>query len=347
MAKYIRDYKVTFLVDRNGANKLIYTSINKLNPLHITFSTGYDVGKPESNLELSIYNMSTASRKILQAEDVKVMLQVGTRDTTKEKVTLNTIFIGTISEAISTNTASSDHVTRIKASNGYDMKEIQLSRHIEGQINNLKIIETICKDIETKSGSMIRFDLNYLSEVGNKNETRTKLLSDLKGVHQDGYSYEGTAVMCLGTILKNFNLEYSMKRDGTVKIHKQNHTEALNKFTVNLNNGLLTTPQPVANKGGQANSDPRKAKGYTFKSLIEPRINVNDRIRVDHPSVTIKQDLVVQSIKFSGGYEASHWYSTIKANFEDNEDTTKNIAEYKLSSEQDVDYYKLLTGEAS
>lgn len=344
MAKYIRDYRVTFLVDRDGANKLVYTSINKKNPLHVTFSVGYDVSKPVSKLELSIYNMSPASRKLLQAEDVRILLETGTRDTSDEKITMNTIFIGTVSEPLHTSTSNSDHVTRIKANSGYDIKEIQLSKSIAGPLTKLKVIQTMCKDIEDSSYGMIRFNLNYLENKGASNPTRDKMLQDLKAVYLDGYSYSGTADTCLRDLIRNFNLEMTMRNNGTIKLHKQNHTEDVVVFEIGLDNGLLTVPQPVANKEGQALSDPRVAKGYSFKSLIVPQINVNDRVRVNHPSVPLKSDLIVQSIKFSGGYEASHWYSTIKANFDSDEDANKNIAEYKLSSEQDINYYKLLTG---
>lgn len=343
MAKYVRDYKVTFLANRDVNNKLIYTSIDKVNPLHTTFSVGYEVGKPESKLELSIYNMSEASKRLLQAEDVKVLLEVGARDTEKEDVTLSTLFIGTVSDPLSTNSTSADHVTRIKAISGYDIKEIQLSGNIPGTITKLKAIETICSDIVEKSGGMVNYDLQYLKEGGESNTTRDRLLQDLKEVYKDGYSYEGTAFKCLDDIIRNFNLEATMRSNGTIKIHKQGHSELTTIFEVNVDNGLLTIPQPVANKHGQANSDPRRAEGYSFKTLLIPDINVNDRVKVSHPSIEVKDNLVVQSIKFSGGYEASHWYSTVRADFESEEDANKNIAEYKLSSEQDVNYYKLLT----
>lgn len=343
MAKYVRDYKVTFLVNGDGRNKLVYTSIDKANPLHTTFSVGYETGKPESKLELSIYNMSEASRSFLQAEDVKVLLEVGTRDTEEESITLSTLFIGTVSDPLSTNSTNADHVTRIKATSGYDIKEIQLSGNIPGTITKLKAIETICSEIVEKSGGMVNYDLQYLKEGGESNITRDKLLQDLKEVYKDGHAYEGTAFKCLDDIIRNFNLEATMRSNGTIKIHKQGHSETTTIFEVGIDNGLLTVPQPVANKQGQAKSDPRRAEGYSFKSLLIPDINVNDRVRVAHPSIEIKDDLVVQSIKFSGGYEASHWYSTIRADFESEEDTNKNIAEYKLSSEQDINYYKLLT----
>jgi hypothetical protein len=146
MAKYIRDYRVTFLVDKNTDNKLVYTSIDQKNPLHVTFSVGYDVGKPEAKLELSIYNMSPSSRKLLHSQDVKVLLETCTRDTSTEKIAMSTIFLGTVSEPLSTATANSDHVTRIKATNGYEIKGIQLFNSIEGKITKLKAIEHICND---------------------------------------------------------------------------------------------------------------------------------------------------------------------------------------------------------
>ncbi len=349
MAKYIRDYKVTFLIARDGVNKLIYTSINKKHPLHVTFSVDYDVSKPVSKLELNIYNMSPASRKLLQEEDVKVLLQTGTRDTNKphdSEPLLNTIFVGTVSEPLSTKTTNSDHVTKIKATSGYDIKEIQLSVDVPGKVTKLEVIEKVCQRIADLSYGMIRFDLSYLKEGGKSNKTRDQMILELQDRYKDGFSCSGTADNCLRDITRNFNLETSMRNDGTIKLHKQNHSEAESVFTISLDNGLLTIPQPIANKAGQANSDPRVAKGYSFKSLIVPEINVNDRVRVNHPSVTIKDDLIVQSIKFSGGYEASHWYSTIKAHFDSDESAVRNIAEYKLSSDQDIDYYKLITGEA-
>jgi hypothetical protein len=191
---------------------------------------------------------------------------------------------------------------------------------------------------------MINFDRSYLQEGGYSNATRDKLRQDLKEVYNDGYSYNGTADNCLRDILRDFNLESSMRSNGTIKIHKQNHTESNKVFQLRLDNGLLTIPQPVSNKTTQAEGDPRVAKGYSFKSLILPSVNVNDRIRVDHPAVEIKEDLIIQSIKFSGGYEASHWYSTIKANLDSVENPNKSIAQYSIVDENSTDYSKLLQG---
>ena len=350
MAKYIRDYTITFLTDGDSSNKLVYTTIDKKNPLHITFSASYDVGKPTATLEMSIYNMSPVSRRLLQSQDVKVMVQVGTRDTEKadSDPLMSVIFIGTVSEPLSTNTTNSDHVTRIKASSGYDLKEVILSNRIEGKITKLEAIEKVCADIESRCYGMVRFDLSYLKEgKGLTNKTRTKMLEDLKGRHNDGYSYSGTAQNCLDEVIRDFLLESSVRSDGTIKIHKQSHSEIVNVFTIDQNKGLLTIPQPVANKSGQANSDPRVVKGYSFKALLLPQININDRVKVVHPSFGVNSDLIVQSIKFSGGYESSQWYSTIKANFESDEDAEKNIAEYSLGTAQNINYYKLLTGETS
>ena len=343
MAKYIRDYKVTFLIAREGNNKLIYTSIDKVNPLHVTFSVGYEEGKPESKMELNIYNMSPASRKLLANEDVKVMLEVGTRDTTKSKVSLNKLFLGTVSEPLSTNTSASDHVTRIKANSGFEITSTQIGVSLEPGATKRKVIETICSEIESNSGGMLRFNLSYIQEGGDYNNTRTAMMKELDAVTKTGYSYTGTADTALRDVLRNFNLEYSMRTGGEIKVHKRGHTESSDLFTLTLDNGLLTVPQPVANKASQSPGDPRKTKGFTFKSLITPQIKINDRISVKHPQIEIKKNLIVQKIKFSGGYEASHWYSTIQANFESEEDAEKSIAENKLSSEQDVNYYKLLT----
>ena len=345
MAKFLRDYKVTFLVEGDKNNKLIYSTIDAKNPLHVTFSTSYDVAKPTSKLELNIYNMSPASKKLLQAPDVKVLLEVGVRDTTKEGVALNTLFLGTVSEPIQTNSSSSDHVTRIKATSGYEIKQLQLSNSLDSPKSKLQVIQSICSDIQRKSGGMVTFDLSYLLTGGYNNSTRDEMFRTLEEVYPDGFSYQGTADTCLRDVLRDLNLEYSMKKGGVIRIHKQNHTEGQLAFTFSKDNGLLSTPQPVSVKSGQSGGDPRRSEGYTFKSLLVPQINVNDRIRIKDSNLDIKDDLIVQNVKFSGGYEASHWFSNIKANFDTSEDPNKNIAEYKISSKQDINYYKLLTGE--
>lgn len=350
MAKYIRDYTITFLTDGDSSSKLVYTTIDKKNPLHITFSASYDVGKPTASAELSVYNMSPASRRLLQSQDVKVMIEVGTRDVARldDSPSMSKIFIGTVSEPLHTNTTNSDHVTRIKATSGYDIKEVVLDNRIEGSVTKLGVIEKICADIESKCYGMVRFNLSYLkNSEGSTNKTRNKLLEDLKEVHPDGYSYTGSAQNCLNEVIRDLLLESSIKSDGTIKLHKQSHSEGLEVFNIDQSNGLLTIPQPVANKTGQANSDPRVVKGYSFKTLLLPQLSVNDRVNVNHPAFNINSDLIVQSVKFSGGYESSQWYSTIKANFESDEDAEKNIAEYSLGSDQNINYYKLLTGESS
>jgi len=72
MARYIRDYHIRFLVD--GSKVLTYTSVDHERPMHVKFKATY--GDKLSRLDLSIFNMNPESRKVLQSDDVKILVQV-------------------------------------------------------------------------------------------------------------------------------------------------------------------------------------------------------------------------------------------------------------------------------
>jgi len=347
MARYIRDYKVTFLVNAQKSKKIVYSTIDANNPLHLTFSVPYEEGKLTSDLTMSIYNMSPSSQKLLQSEDVKVMLEVGSRDTDNPlEVKTVPIFIGSIVDPVVTNSSSSDHVTRIKARAGYELNEIQVSASLESTTKR-GAVKSVLDNVIPKTNGMLSYNIKALSPQANEdisNAGRQKLLREMDQPFKAGYSYSGTAGDCLNSLLTQFNLEASITQGGTVVIHQKSQSIQTNSFTVGINTGLLTIPNPVTNKTAQTQADPRNTKGYTFKTLLLPELKLNDRITVDHPNVETEENLIISKIVFSGGYEASHWYSTVTADIETSEDSKKGIADHNLgTSKEGTNYFKLLT----
>ena len=327
MARYIRDYHVRFLID--GQKTLEYTSIGKERPLHVKFKVAY--GETTSKMSLSIFNMSAESRAKLQADDVKVLLQVGFRDTEDpEKVDLKTLFLGTVNAGITTDTKSADHETKITAAEGYELKEIVVQSSFPPLTTHVEVIDALMAQVVTASGNMVTYDSSELNGLG------------ITQVYKKGHSLSGVADKVLKTLLTTHNLKSTVAQ-GILRIKRAGKSIQTRTYKFDQTSGLLDVPKPLAQKAAQTQSNPLPTKGYKFKVLLTPELVPDAYVELRHPDLGPDPVIViVEKVSHSGGYESNEWYSTVEGLLPSEGKTENSIADKKTKA-SDTAYREKLT----
>lgn len=316
MAQYIRDYHIRFLIE--GNKTLDYTSVGQERPMHVKFKVGY--GEKLSKLSLSIFNMSSESRKRIQSDDVKVRVQVGLRDTEKPgKIELKTLFLGSVNKDIFTTTSSADHETRITAAEGYSLKELKVNTSYPYGSSHTDVINDICKQTAEASGGMITYDSSGIDSLG------------ITQKYKKGHTLSGVAEHLLDKLLITHNLKFKVAQ-GTLRITKQGRTPLSRIHKFNIQSGLLTAPKPIAQKNAQAQSNPLPTKGYRFKTILSPEVIPESWVEVTDPITNEVLTLIVEKVRHTGAYEANEWYTEIEATLEAAEIQSNVIAENKTKS---------------
>lgn len=330
MARYLRDYRVDFVIDGKTNRTLTYSTENTNNPLHIQFSCSIEQGP--SRLNLQIFNISPESRRLLQSEDIKVRLQVGFREDHRPNVVnLKTMFIGSVdpTSSVTTNSVQADHVTSITATEGYIIREVKLNISAGEGSTHTQIIKDIVNQVIKKSGGMLTADFSDLDSL------------NISAVYAKGTSVVGVADKVLTDRLKMHDLIYTISK-GVLRVHRLGVDLRSRVHEVSLDTGLLSTPKPTSISQGQALSDPKSTKAYSFTSLLNPELAPLERVSLRHKDLEKDIELVVDSVVHSGGYEANQWYTKVNAHFEYTVDTNKSIATASQKKGQsEIDYFKI------
>ncbi len=333
--RYIRDYKITFLVDGDSVTeKLVYSSVEQvsrgLRPQHIKFTTSYGTGP--SVLKLSIFNMSPVSRFKLQSQDVKVLVEVGFRDTEfPDSVTLATVFLGEVSGPLTTTTTAADHETKIIAKDGSALNDLKISTSFPPGTSHMAVIKSLMEDVTEASGGMVRYDSSEIDALG------------ITKVYKKGHTITGVVLPTLTKLLSTFNLDFVVAQ-GILRIRKEGKSIVQNTVHFSTESGLLTVPKPTAQKAGQVKSDSLPTKGFKFKVLLSPELVPTSRVSVTHQILGDDPiEMIVNKVTHKGGYESNEWFTEIEAVIESDEIAT-TIAKGRVQpTEENIEYHKLLT----
>jgi hypothetical protein len=243
-------------------------------------------GKP-NNAEITIWNLSTESRKKLQGAGLSVYLKAGYQSNFAQ------IFFGQ-SRTISHVKEKADWVTKITAGDGETA--IRTSRAVISYGKNTPIL-TIIKGIAAKTG----LDLGNI-------ETAVKALPGNQTQSPNGTSDSGPAYNMLQKYLDTLGYLVSVQ-DGALQVmpHAQANVPLVTSQTtavpLSQTSGMIGSPE-ICEKGTD------KKQVLKVKSLVQPKFFPGCLVIVD--SVNIKGQFRVEKVTHHGDLYETKFYSELE-----------------------------------
>lgn len=285
--------------------------------LHVTFIIDKDTTKESNKSEIKVWNLSDASKELIQKKDLMVELDVGY----SEDIGLVRIFIGSIiSIHTKPDNGGLDEVTTIKCSDGQiAIRDSIMSLSFPPGTSNLFILKAIAQ----KMG----LALDLANDVEGSN-------------YENGYSFVGYGKDALDQVCGNLGATWSIQ-NAVLQVIMRNGVTRKKAVVFSAETGLIGTPERVVKSSkrtdntaqgdkedglidttGRLTKEQKKRKkrkqkkakktsvaGWKIKTLLAPTVNPGDAIRIE--SGAISGWFKVESIKHSGGVYVDDWTSEI------------------------------------
>ena len=264
------------------------------NQLQVTFdiSKSTDNKKRTNSAAIEIYNLSPDQIKILDTDYPSASFSVGYLDTGSIK----RIFGGQVTH-VSTRKSGTDVVTQLQLGSGYVELNHELLNEIVPPGSSVReVAETIRKAIPGVSRG-----------VYNGTNLNNEILY--------GYPLMGSPKEMLSDLAQKYNLDYQLDDDVLyVKDNDRANTENFNQaYVISAYTGLIENAYRVAGDRKRAKKDKAKKPGIQMKILLNPDIVAGDIIKLEDTYIT--GFFRVDSLRHTGGWRSSGWYTEIKASY--------------------------------
>lgn len=264
------------------------------NQLQVTFdiSKSTDNKKRTNSAAIEIYNLSPDQIKILDTDYPSASFSVGYLDTGNIK----RIFGGQVTH-VSTRKSGTDVVTQLQLGSGYVELNHELLNEIVPPGSSVReVAETIRKAIPGVSRG-----------VYNGTNLNNEILY--------GYPLMGSPKEMLSDLAQKYNLDYQLDDDVLyVKDNDRANTENFNQaYVISAYTGLIENAYRVAGDRKRAKKDKAKKPGIQMKILLNPDIIAGDIIKLEDTYIT--GFFRVDSLRHTGGWRSSGWYTEIKASY--------------------------------
>lgn len=272
------------------------------NDLQITFdiSKSTDNKKRTNSAAIEIYNLSHDQIKLLDTDYPAAVLSVGYADAGD----LKRIFAGQVTYVstqkqsnaiISTRRQGADTVTQIQIGSGYT----ELNHDL---LNEIVPPGSTVKDV----AELIRKSLPGVSRgVYNGTNLNNEILY--------GYPLMGTPKEMLDQLSDKYGLDWQVDDDvlymkNNDRANNENFNEA---YVISAYTGLIENAYRVAGDRKRSKKDNAKKPGVQMKILLNPDIVAGDLIKLEDTFIT--GWFRVDSLRHSGSWRGSNWYTEIRA----------------------------------
>lgn len=236
------------IVPQSGASK-------RIEDLRIKFQCEKTNESTPNNAEIEIFNLSEATRSMLEAKNTKVQLSIGYLGLNSEGVagtgiggssSVETVFIGDVSKVLQVVTAP-DIITKIEVADGGN--RYRNSRLEKGYPPNSKLTK-ILDELITSTG------LAKGAKEGVPDRT-----------YANGLTLSGLSRDHLDTLCRANNLEWSVQ-DETIQIIPKNQPLANTVVLLDSDSGLIGSPNKTKD-------------GVEFTSLIQAKLSPGKKVQLD------------------------------------------------------------------
>jgi len=264
------------------------------NDLQITFdiSKSTDNKKKTNSAAIEVYNLNADQIKLLDTDYPAAVLSVGYLDVGNIK----RIFAGQVNH-VSTRKQGTDVVTQLQIGSGYTALNHDVLNEIVPPGSTVKEV-----------AEMLRKALPGVSRgVYNGTNLNNEILY--------GYPLMGTPKEMLDQLGDKYGLDWQVDDDVLyVKNNDRANNENFNEaYVISAYTGLIENAYRVSGNRKKSKKDKDKKPGIQMKILLNPDIVAGDIIRLEDTFIT--GWFRVDSLRHSGSWRGSNWYTEIKASY--------------------------------
>jgi len=278
MMKFNRKYNLYVLPSGGGAKQAL-----NVNDLRVDFTIKKDDSQSNNTLELSIYNLSEATKSFVQQTGNIILMEAGYENNTPE------IFRGVI-DTVGEDKSGGDVETKIKANDGEQFVGRMISKSFQGKVFPSEVVKYIAGSLQLKY------------EITGNIDTKP---------YNNGYVIYGDGLLQLKKVLNRVGYTFSIQ-NGKLDIVPAENERIIKKpvYLVNSETGLLEEPKSD-NEKGKVGSKKREGNKYKIETLLAPEIISNTKINL--VSKKIKSVMLVKEVKHIGNNQEGDWKTEMKA----------------------------------
>lgn len=273
--------------------------------LRVTFNIVKNLKQQSDKSTITIYNLSSTSRNIIDNFDQKIILKVGYAEdvptyqnvigTDLENTVLQNLYVGDVQTVIH-DYESPNWITKLYLGDGEDtIRESKISvSYPPGE----KAI-TVLKDIVGKMGVALKQNIDNLI-------SQDKLM-------KKGFNFNGLAKDAINKIAEKYSLDWTMQDETLLILQKLAADEEV-AFIVSKETGMIGIPKRLRGRDGKSKKLELKP-GYNVKTLLNPNIKPGKLVNIISEVEDIDSEYIVESVRHSGDNFGDTWESDMKVSF--------------------------------
>lgn len=222
----------------------------------IAFEIAKTIGQEANTLKVSIYNLSRSNRAELVKSGQNIEVEAGYSGN------FEVVGIANVNRVLIEHNPP-NIITTLEAADGVrTLRDVTLSLSFKGPVT----VDRILDEVAEKMG------------IG-----RVDTGADVKGQYIHGFSFSGKAKEALNKLTAKANVIWSIQNNDLV---------IFDRFNSNLERVVLLTPQtglidsPQALEDDDASETRAKNRGYKVRSLLNPKIEVGNLLKLESQDVT-------------------------------------------------------------
>lgn len=251
--------------------------------LRVAFKVHKDTGSKPNTCEVSITNLSAATRRQIQTKGAPLILQAGYPGS------IATIFSG-VTRTVDHVRAGPDWETRIRSGDGeraYGFAAISNSY---------------------RAGTSTRAVLTDLvNSLGLDTGTTAQVFAGLTGQFVNGYTAHGKSARLLDEVLGGLGYEWSVQ-DGRVQVLPKGGSTTEEAVVLSPDTGLLDSPE---HGSGDGKAPAQHSSMVKLRSLLQGRIKPGGRVVVQ--SEGLSGTLRVLTVEHRGDTAGADWLTELEA----------------------------------
>lgn len=260
-----------------------------------TLQISFDVSKSSSNKDrtnsasIEVTNLSKESLKLLDVSYPAAVLEVGYRE-----IDMKRVFAGQVTN-VTTRKSGTDLVTQILLGAGYTELNHDVMNSLVAPGRTLK---EVTEDIRKALPGVSRGVYNG---------------TNLNNPVIYGYPLMGTPKEMLDELSSKYGMDWQID-DGVLYVHDSDRASSEkfeDAYLISASTGLIENAYSVSGQVKRGSKDKSKKQSIQWKMLLNPDIVAGSIVKLEDTFIT--GWFKVDSLRHTGGWRDSNWYTEVQA----------------------------------